>query len=544
MGRIFTNLYSLAIVAAMCCSQLSYANETSVNDVAAVSEWLSSISEDTQELLPEPKTPQVHALVLTNDKYTDLSSLPGVKNDRKLMSDTFKALGFKTYSISNFKSTESFFKEFRRKVVPNIDEGDIVVIHYSGHGMSLNGYNYLIPTKTSSKLTKSKFTIRTVPMNKVLDDIYRSYPGLVVFLFDACRTVPDFEDESLKTKGDFNSHGRSYQWTTTQPNTLVGYANPLGYSVSTGSDSKTPSLYSEELSLSFNIINNITSILKDVKANVESNSGGEQSPGFLDWSAADPSLSNPPEDTNLKREFWLNSYLIPAIRFSKAGKDFRAEQKITTYLKRYSTSEFAVQARYIKNNELISFGNSPPKRPVRVITSASSTPEPIKNSKGEVWSGGSTSPHLNMRCDKTNSKLIRIPRSHNLDFENEQTQVEQILKELTGFDKSRAVVKIHLPKVSRDVDLNLEALSYRSHKLKSRILTTQFDVILQDRIGGNSPHSLAETDDLNLEICSMENNVTTEDIWKKFNFTKDSPKVYNFHEMDGITTIEPFPPWY
>ena len=86
------------------------------------------------------------ALVIGNSDYQFIDKLKNPVNDAKLMAQIFDSLNFDVLLETNITTKRKFVKaitDFGSKR----DSFDVGFIFYAGHGMQVDGKNYLIPTE-------------------------------------------------------------------------------------------------------------------------------------------------------------------------------------------------------------------------------------------------------------------------------------------------------------------------------------------------------------------------------------------------------------
>src|ERR1700759_3507853 len=84
------------------------------------------------------------ALVLGNSGYQSVPRLTNPANDAALMADTFKKAGFDVVvSRQDLGALET--RRVLRDFSDNAADAEIAVIYYAGHGIEVDGVNYLIP---------------------------------------------------------------------------------------------------------------------------------------------------------------------------------------------------------------------------------------------------------------------------------------------------------------------------------------------------------------------------------------------------------------
>src|ERR1700743_2231906 len=84
------------------------------------------------------------ALVLGNSAYQNVPQLTNPVNDARLMAETFRKAGFDVVVARNdlgALETRRALRDFSDSAA----DADIAVIYYAGHGIEVDGVNYLIP---------------------------------------------------------------------------------------------------------------------------------------------------------------------------------------------------------------------------------------------------------------------------------------------------------------------------------------------------------------------------------------------------------------
>ncbi len=102
----------------------------------------SQAMQDRALMLKQMKTEKRVALVIGNSSYKD-APLRNPVNDARAMSKALKSLGFTVISGENLsqRKMKKLIDKFGRK----IRNGGVGLFYYAGHGMQVDGINYLIP---------------------------------------------------------------------------------------------------------------------------------------------------------------------------------------------------------------------------------------------------------------------------------------------------------------------------------------------------------------------------------------------------------------
>jgi uncharacterized caspase-like protein len=112
-------------------------------------------------------------------------------------------------------------------------EADIAVIYYAGHGIELDGNNYLIPTDAALE-TDADVLDETLPLDRVLFAVEPA-KRLRLIILDACRDNPF--TKTMKRTIAVRTVGRGLaKVEPTSPNTLIAFAAKAGSTALDGDD--------------------------------------------------------------------------------------------------------------------------------------------------------------------------------------------------------------------------------------------------------------------------------------------------------------------
>jgi uncharacterized caspase-like protein len=126
------------------------------------------------------------ALVIGNSNYQHAVTLPNPVNDGKLMADTLRKAGFSVIEGSDLNKVDmgKLLDQFTEAAY----DADIALVYYAGHGLQVDGHNYLIPI--DAELEKpAQLQTRTIPVDDVLNALPPD-PAVGVVILDACRDNP------------------------------------------------------------------------------------------------------------------------------------------------------------------------------------------------------------------------------------------------------------------------------------------------------------------------------------------------------------------
>ena len=176
------------------------------------------------------------ALVMGNSAYKNVAKLANPANDAALVGGMFRKAGFDAVDVKldlNVVDMRKALREFGSKA----READIAVIYYAGHGIELDGTNYLIPTDAALE-TDTDVLDEAFPLDRVLFAIEPAKQLRLVIL-DACRDNPFAK--TMKRTVASRAIGRGLaKVEPTSPNTMVAFAAKAGSTASDGDAKNSP----------------------------------------------------------------------------------------------------------------------------------------------------------------------------------------------------------------------------------------------------------------------------------------------------------------
>ncbi len=146
----------------------------------------AQVNPQAQVNVTSPPVERRTALVIGNARYKN-TPLKNPQNDAREMAATLKSQGFSvTLKLdANQEEMEEAISDFGRKLV----EGGVGLFYYAGHGVQVDGKNYLIPIGATIKRQKD-VRYKAVNANQILDEMGYARNGLNIVIFDACRDNP------------------------------------------------------------------------------------------------------------------------------------------------------------------------------------------------------------------------------------------------------------------------------------------------------------------------------------------------------------------
>jgi len=176
------------------------------------------------------------ALVVGNSSYQNAPLLPNPANDATAIAATLKTAGFDLVE-SRLNLTSSDMRRALRDFADQARDADIAVVYYAGHGIEIDGTNYLIPTDARLERDTDIYD-EAFSLDRILLAIEPA-KQLRVVIVDACRNNP-FADTMKRTLA---SRAISRGLARVEPavsNTLIAFAAKAGLTALDGNSKNSP----------------------------------------------------------------------------------------------------------------------------------------------------------------------------------------------------------------------------------------------------------------------------------------------------------------
>ncbi|MEO9853011.1 MAG: caspase family protein [Reichenbachiella sp.] len=133
------------------------------------------------------------ALVMGNASYQYLDDLPNAKNDLLHMTATLETMGFDVLSFldKTKEETKMSIKTFSQRV----QDYDLILFYYAGHGIEMLGKNYLVPVDAYAN-SITDIRKNCVPASAILNSLKLAKTKINVIILDACRKNPFSQGEA------------------------------------------------------------------------------------------------------------------------------------------------------------------------------------------------------------------------------------------------------------------------------------------------------------------------------------------------------------
>lgn len=209
------------------------------------------------------------ALIIGNSAYEGGRALKNPVNDANLMASTLLDLGFDV-----IKRTDATKDEMEMAILDFwrvLASYDVNLFYYAGHGVQVNGVNYLLPVdaKVEDELS---LRIEAIDVGEVVSQFERYPDNINIVVLDACRDNP-FRSWMRSSSGGFVA-------MSAPSGTIIAYATSPGATASDGTGQY--GLYTENLTQQMNIEQRIEDVFINTRNVVRESSGGRQNP--QEWS--------------------------------------------------------------------------------------------------------------------------------------------------------------------------------------------------------------------------------------------------------------------
>jgi hypothetical protein len=176
------------------------------------------------------------ALVVGNSHYDNAPLLPNPANDAAAIAATLNGAGFDVVE-SKLDLGSVDMRRALREFADQARDADVAVVYYAGHGIEMDGTNYLIPTDAKLERDTDIYD-EAFSLDRVLLAIEPARQ-LRLVIVDACRNNP-FADTMRRT---VSSRSVSRGLARVEPattNTLVAFAAKAGLTALDGNNRNSP----------------------------------------------------------------------------------------------------------------------------------------------------------------------------------------------------------------------------------------------------------------------------------------------------------------
>ncbi len=153
----------------------------------------STLFSDAEDQVPVVLQAHKRAIFIGNNQY-DENPLSKCVNDARSMQHIFSKIGYRlVYDFDlNSEKMHKLFERFKS----DIEEGDELLIYFSGHGAQVNSEIYLTPVDSPNNMLEA-FSTHFINLDKEMDDMLACGAKMVVAIVDACRNQLRIDYQNL-----------------------------------------------------------------------------------------------------------------------------------------------------------------------------------------------------------------------------------------------------------------------------------------------------------------------------------------------------------
>jgi uncharacterized caspase-like protein len=176
------------------------------------------------------------ALVIGNSAYENAPQLPNPARDAAAVGDMLRKANFDVVESAHNANNQDM-RRVLREFSDKSQNADVAVVYFAGHGIEVDGQNYLIPTDAVLQRDRDVFD-EAISLERILQTI-ESAKALRLVILDACRDNPF--TRSMKRVSALRSLNRGL--IAVEPmkaNTLIAYAAKGGSTAEDGDGQHSP----------------------------------------------------------------------------------------------------------------------------------------------------------------------------------------------------------------------------------------------------------------------------------------------------------------
>ena len=273
------------------------------------------------------------ALVIGNGQYQYVPRLDNPSNDARLIAETLAALGFTLVGGQAQLDLDKTAFDHAVQEFGNVIQGaGVALFYYAGHGMQIQGANYLVPIR-ANPVREADIDFQLLNVDLILRQMGFARTRLNLVILDACRNHP-FAGRGLRATGGGLAQMRAPEGT------LIAFATQPGNVALDGTDGHSP--YTRALA---NAIRkpglDVFAVFNETGLEVKNRTGDAQQPwvstspieGQFYFAGAPAQQPTGGKDEAVEIAFW------------NSVKDDKTPDAFRTYLASYPQGKFAALAR-------------------------------------------------------------------------------------------------------------------------------------------------------------------------------------------------------
>jgi hypothetical protein len=223
------------------------------------------------------------ALVMGNDNYQNVPALTKARGDAEAMKARLEQFGFKVDLLidADRRRLNVAVSAFTNK----LQAGDVALIHYSGHGVTLDGENFLLPIDVPAPGSADKELLKAeaVGLTNLIERIKGAGARTQIFIIDACRDNP-YAQAGTRSVGLTRGLAR----VDAPKGTFIMYSAGYGQTALDRLGERDPeptSVYTRTLLRKMAEMKPITDLAREIRDDVEAAAGSighQQRPAYYD----------------------------------------------------------------------------------------------------------------------------------------------------------------------------------------------------------------------------------------------------------------------
>jgi branched-chain amino acid transport system substrate-binding protein len=286
------------------------------------------------------------ALVIGNANYTTAAKLPNTENDARSIAGLLRSIEFDSVELA-LNETANQLRATVQRFARQAAGADIAFVFYAGHGIEIQGNNYLVPVDAQLK-NDLDIDFEAISLNLLMRAIAPA-KRLGVVVLDACRDNP-FLSRMEFTRGASRGTTRGLARVDPPGDTLVAYAAKAGAVAADGTGRNSPFTTALLKHLATPGLD-VRLVLGRVRDSVIELTDRQQEPTIYGsmggrevylrplHNAAAPQNPTPPISSPVDTQAATELAFWESVRNSNSGELFRR------YLERYPNGTFAPLAR-------------------------------------------------------------------------------------------------------------------------------------------------------------------------------------------------------
>jgi uncharacterized caspase-like protein len=176
------------------------------------------------------------ALVIGNSAYQRVPVLANPAKDANDIAEMFRNAGLTVVTAKHDLGAVEMRRTLR-DFADEVRDADVAIIYYAGHGMEIEGTNYLIPVDALLERDIDAFD-EAIPLDRLLS-VMEPAKKLRLVILDACRDNPFSKAMKHSVASRAVDRGLA-KIEPSSPNTLVAFAAKAGSTAADGDDKNSP----------------------------------------------------------------------------------------------------------------------------------------------------------------------------------------------------------------------------------------------------------------------------------------------------------------